>query len=163
MDEFLALAYARERGLGVIIARVFNTVGPRQTGRYGMVLPRFVAAARRGEPLRVFGNGQQSRCFCHVKDTVEALMKLQNCAAALGRAVNVGGTEELTILELAQRVVSTLKSKSPIELVPDERSQDGSQEIRKRKPALERLRSLTDFAPATSLRTMIEDCDVEER
>jgi UDP-glucose 4-epimerase len=156
MDEFLALAYARERALPVVLARLFNTVGPRQTGRYGMVMPRFVAAARRGEPLRVFGDGQQSRCFCHVKDTIEALVRLQHCKGARGQVTNVGGVEERTILDLAKQVVSTLKSTSRLDLVPDARLQDG--EIRRRRPALERLRSITGFVPSTPLRTMIEDC-----
>ena len=107
-DEFLALAYAREKNLPVTIARLFNTVGPRQTGRYGMVLPRFIAAAKAGEPLRVFGDGAQSRCFCLVHDVVEALVRLQKCEAARGEIFNIGGTEEISILELAKLVVATL-------------------------------------------------------
>ena len=97
MDEFLALAHAKEYGTPVVIARLFNTVGPRQTGQYGMVLPRFIQAARRGQPLRVFGNGRQTRCFCAVQDTVEALVRLQNCPAARGEIFNVGSTEEISI------------------------------------------------------------------
>jgi UDP-glucose 4-epimerase len=97
-DEFLALAYAREKNLPVTIARLFNTVGPRQTGRYGMVLPRFIAAAKAGEPLKVFGDGAQSRCFCLVHDVVEALVRLQKCGAARGEIFNIGGTEEISIL-----------------------------------------------------------------
>jgi len=93
-DEFLALAYAREKSLPVIIARLFNTVGPRQTGRYGMVLPRFIAAAKKDQPLKVFGDGAQTRCFCHVSDAVEALVRLQHCPKARGEIFNVGGTEE---------------------------------------------------------------------
>src|SRR4051794_27346110 len=112
MDEFLALAYAQEKSLPVTIARLFNTVGPRQTGRYGMVLPRFITAAKRGEPLIVHGDGLQSRCFCFVGDTVEALVRLQNCARARGQVFNVGSTEEISILALAQLVVETLGSKS---------------------------------------------------
>src|SRR5262249_42775032 len=92
VDEFLALAYGRERSMPVVIARLFNTVGPRQTGRYGMVLPRFIAAARRGTPLKVFGDGLQTRCFCYVSDTVEALVRLQNSPAAHGQVFNVGRT-----------------------------------------------------------------------
>ena len=105
MDEFLALAYAKERALPVVIARLFNTVGPRQTGRYGMVLPRFIGAARSGQPLKVYGDGQQTRCFCYVRDTVEALVRLQRCAAARGQVFNVGGTEEISIVDLARRVI----------------------------------------------------------
>ncbi len=118
MDEFLALAYAKERALPVVIARLFNTVGPRQTGRYGMVLPRFIEAARSGQPLRVYGDGQQTRCFCHVRDTVEALVRLQGCAAARGQIFNVGSTEEVSILDLARKVIELLGSKSAIELHP---------------------------------------------
>src|SRR5207244_6870214 len=117
MDEFLAMAYAREHQLPVIVARLFNTVGPRQTGRYGMVLPRFIAAAKAGEPLRVFGDGQQTRCFCYVADAVEALVRLQNSPRACGEIFNVGGTEEISILGLAELVIETLGSKSAIELV----------------------------------------------
>src|ERR1041385_3503385 len=117
-DEFLALACAREKKLPVIIARLFNTVGPRQTGRYGMVLPRFIAAAKAGQPLKVYGDGAQTRCFCYVFDTVEALQRLQNCAAARGEVFNVGATEEVSILDLAKLVVATLGSRSPIQFVP---------------------------------------------
>ena len=105
MDEFLALAYAKEHGLPVVIARLFNTVGPRQTGRYGMVLPRFIAAAKAGLPLKVYGDGRQTRCFCYVRDTVEALVRLQNCPAARGQVFNVGGTEEITIRDLRPKVI----------------------------------------------------------
>src|SRR5580765_5396702 len=101
MDEFLALAYAKERALPVIIVRLFNTVGPRQTGRYGMVLPRFLAAARSNLPIKVFGDGEQTRCFCYVSDAVEALIRLQNCPQARGQVFNVGSTEEVSIRELA--------------------------------------------------------------
>src|SRR5262249_15856418 len=104
MDEFLVLAYAKERGLPVVIARLFNTVGPRQTGRYGMVLPRFIAAARQSRPLQVYGDGKQTRCFCYVHDTVEALVRLQNSATARGQVFNIGSTEEVSIRELAELV-----------------------------------------------------------
>lgn len=114
MDEFLALAYARERGLPVVIVRLFNTVGPRQTGRYGMVLPRFIAAARADKPLRVFGDGGQSRCFCYVQDTVEALVRLQKTESACGGVFNIGGREEISMMELAKLVVKTLDRKSVV-------------------------------------------------
>src|ERR1051326_4058073 len=118
MDEFLGLACAKERLLPVVIARLFNTVGPRQTGRYGMVLPRFISAARNSRPLKVYGDGLQSRCFCYVSDTVEALIRLQNCEAARGQVFNVGGTEEITIRKLAELVIQCLGSKSSLEHVP---------------------------------------------
>ena len=156
MDEFLALAYAKERELPVVIVRLFNTVGPRQTGRYGMVLPRFITAAKAGEALRVFGDGKQSRCFCYVLDTVEALVRLQNCAAARGQVFNIGGTEEVTILELAQRVIETLGSKSKIELIPySEAYAPGFDDMRRRKPVVEKLASATGFSPQTSLAEII--------
>jgi UDP-glucose 4-epimerase len=155
-DEFLALAYAREKNLPVTIARLFNTVGPRQTGRYGMVLPRFIAAAKAGEPLRVFGDGAQSRCFCLVHDVVEALVRLQKCGAARGEIFNIGGTEEISILELAKLVVTTLGSKSKIELIPyDQAYAPGFDDMRRRKPLVEKLECCVDFKPQTTLREII--------
>jgi UDP-glucose 4-epimerase len=157
MDEFLALAYAQERELPVVIVRLFNTVGPRQTGRYGMVLPRFIAAARKNEPLKVFGDGQQSRCFCYVLDTVEALVRLQKTPAARGQIFNIGNTEEVTIRELAQRVIETLGSKSTIELLPYEKAYaPGFDDMRRRKPVVEKLERVIGFRPQTSLREIIE-------
>jgi UDP-glucose 4-epimerase len=156
MDEFLALAYAREKLLPVTIVRLFNTVGPRQTGQYGMVLPRFISAAKRGEPLMVHGDGQQSRCFCFVRDTVEALVRLQNCPAARGEVFNIGSTEEISIVDLAKLVVSTLGSKSPIELIPyDQAYAPGFEDMRRRKPSVEKLAAVVGFRPATTLRDTI--------
>ena len=156
MDEFLALAFAKERGLPVVVARLFNTVGPRQTGQYGMVLPRFIAAARNGQPLKVFGDGRQSRCFCYVLDTVEALVRLQNSPAARGGVFNVGGTEETNILDLARRVIKTLGSKSVVEFVPyAEAYAPGFDDMRRRKPMVEKLARVTGFQPATSLDEII--------
>jgi UDP-glucose 4-epimerase len=174
-DEFLALAYAREKGLPVTIVRLFNTVGPRQTGRYGMVLPRFIAAAKSGAPLKVFGDGAQSRCFCLVHDVVEALVRLQNVAQAgclrnpaagetpalpsskvLGEIFNIGGTEEVSILELAQLVVATLGSKSLIELIPyDQAYSPGFDDMRRRKPLVEKLERTVNFKPQTTLQDII--------
>jgi UDP-glucose 4-epimerase len=157
MDEFLALAYANEKQLPVIIARLFNTVGPRQTGQYGMVLPRFIAAAKRGEPLIVFGDGQQTRCFCYVADTVEALVRLQNCPAARGQVFNIGSTEEISVLELGQRVIQVLRSSSKIEFASYEKAYaKGFQDMRRRKPILEKLEHWTGFKPTTSLNEIIE-------
>jgi UDP-glucose 4-epimerase len=156
MDEFLAMAYARERGLPVVIARLFNTVGPRQSGRYGMVLPRFIQAARKGQPLRVYGDGQQTRCFCYVADTVESLVRLQSCPAARGQVVNVGAVEETTIRALANTVIQLTGSGSAIELVPyDDAFGPGFEDMARRKPVIEKLRRLTGFAPATSLTKII--------
>jgi UDP-glucose 4-epimerase len=155
-DEFLALAYAREKNLPVIIARLFNTVGPRQTGRYGMVLPRFIASAKKNEPLKVFGDGKQSRCFCLVSDVVESLVRLQNCRKARGEIFNIGGTEEVSILELAKLVVKTLGSKSKIELIPyDKAYAPGFDDMRRRKPLVEKLERFVQFRPRTALREII--------
>ncbi|HUB87652.1 MAG TPA: NAD-dependent epimerase/dehydratase family protein [Verrucomicrobiae bacterium] len=155
-DEFLALACAREKKLPVIIARLFNTVGPRQTGRYGMVLPRFIAAAKKNEPLKVFGDGNQTRCFCLVNDVVESLVRLQNCEKALGEIFNVGGTEEISILDLAKLVVRTLGSKSKIELIPyDQAYAPGFNDMRRRKPLVEKLERFVKFKPQTPLREII--------
>ena len=156
MDEFVALAYAREKKLPVIIARLFNTVGPRQTGRYGMVLPRFIAAAKKNEPLKVFGDGKQSRCFGFVHDVVEALVRLQNCEKARGEIYNIGGTEEVSMLELAKLVVKTLGSKSKIELIPyDQAYVPGFDDMRRRKPLVEKLERCVNFKPQTPLREII--------
>jgi UDP-glucose 4-epimerase len=155
-DEFLALACAREQKLPVTIARLFNTVGPRQTGRYGMVLPRFIAAAKKNEPLQVYGDGRQSRCFCLVHDVVEALVRLQHCEQARGEIFNIGATEEISILELARLVVKLLDSKSKIELVPyDQAYSPGFDDMRRRKPCVEKLESFVDFKPQTPLREII--------
>jgi UDP-glucose 4-epimerase len=155
-DEFLALAYARERGLPVVIARLFNTVGPRQTGRFGMVLPRFIASALSGEPLRVYGDGAQTRCFCLVTDVVESLVRLQNSPATRGEIFNIGGTEEISILELARLVVETLGSRSPIELIPyDQAYAPGFDDMRRRKPLVEKLERFVQFHPQTTLRDII--------
>jgi UDP-glucose 4-epimerase len=157
MDEFLALAFAQEQGLKVVIARLFNTVGPRQTGRFGMVLPRFIDAAKSGRPLRVHGDGQQSRCFCFVHDTVEALLRLQNCPAARGEVFNIGGTEEVTIHGLAEKVIAVLGSKSKIELVPyEEAYAPGFADMRRRKPVVEKLFRATGFRPVTTLEEIIQ-------
>jgi UDP-glucose 4-epimerase len=155
-DEFLALACAREKNLPVTIARLFNTVGPRQTGRYGMVLPRFIAAAKSNAPLKVFGDGKQSRCFGFVHDVVEALARLQNCASARGEIFNIGGTEEVSMFELAKLVVKTLGSKSKIELIPyDQAYSPGFDDMRRRKPRVKKLERFVGFRPRTTLRDII--------
>ncbi|MBI2949524.1 MAG: NAD-dependent epimerase/dehydratase family protein [Verrucomicrobia bacterium] len=162
MDEFLALAYAQEKGLPVVVARIFNTVGPRQTGRYGMVLPRFIEAAKAGLPLKVFGDGRQTRCFCYVADTVEALIRLQKSTETRGGVFNVGGTEEISIRDLAQLVVRVLGSKSPIEFVPySEAYAVGFQDMQRRKPVVEKLFRTVQFRPSTPLDQVILKTAVE--
>ena len=156
MDEFLALAYAKERHLPVIIVRLFNTVGPRQTGRYGMVLPRFLAAARSGQPVKVFGDGEQTRCFCHVSDVVEALVRLQNCPAARSEVFNVGSTEEVSIRHLAEMVIKLLGSKSCVEFIPyNQAYAPGFDDMRRRKPVIDKLLKVAGFKPAISLEQII--------
>lgn len=156
MDEFLALAYWRERGLPVRIARLFNTVGPRQTGRYGMVLPRFISAARQGSPLKIFGDGQQTRCFCYVLDTVEALVRLQGTPAATGGVFNIGSTEEITIRHLAESVIAALGSTSGVEYVPYSTAYaPGFEDMRRRKPIVDKLEQVTGFRPKTPLADII--------
>jgi UDP-glucose 4-epimerase len=156
MDEFLALAYARQKSLPVVIVRLFNTVGPRQTGRYGMVLPRFISAALGGATLKVYGDGAQTRCFCYVRDTVEALVRLQNCPAARGEVFNIGGTEEISILNLARLVGETLGREAAIEFVPyDEAYEPGFEDMRRRKPVVDKLARVTGFRPATTLREIV--------
>jgi UDP-glucose 4-epimerase len=152
MDEFLALAYAKEQGLPVVITRLFNTVGPRQIGSFGMVLPRFINAAKAGRPLRIHGDGLQSRCFCYVADTVEALIRLQNCSSARGQVFNIGSTEEVTIRALAETVIDVLQSRSTMEFVPyDAAYAPGFDDMRRRKPVVDRLFATVGFRPNTPL------------
>lgn len=156
MDEFLAMAYAKEQSLPVVIVRLFNTVGPRQTGRYGMVLPRFIAAARDDRPLQVYGDGQQTRCFCYVSDVVEALVRLQNCPAARGQVFNVGSTEEVSIRQLAELVIGILGSRSTVDLVAyNEAYAPGFDDMRRRKPLIEKLARVAGFRPQTSLKEIV--------
>jgi UDP-glucose 4-epimerase len=156
MDEFLAMAYAREHGLAVTVVRLFNTVGPRQTGRYGMVVPRFVEAALAGVPLRVYGDGLQTRCFCDVRDTVEALYRLLGCGAAVGEVVNVGTDWEVSIEGLAREVISLLGSSSKIERVPyDVAYAPGFEDMLRRRPVIEKCERLTGFRPGTGLEEII--------
>jgi UDP-glucose 4-epimerase len=157
MDEFLALAYARERRLPVIVARLFNTVGPRQTGRYGMVLPRFIAAAKLNKPLIVYGDGTQTRCFCDVGDTIEVLTRLMAIPEARGQVFNVGNDFEISIRQLAERVVRQLDSSSTIELLSYDRAYaPGFEDMIRRKPNIEKCVNLTGYRPATPLQRIIE-------
>lgn len=156
LDEFLALAYWREKQLPVIVVRLFNTVGPRQTGRYGMVLPRLIGQALRGEPLTVYGDGQQSRCFCHVADVVRALQTLAGHPAAVGQVYNIGSTEEVTILELAHRVKAVSGSRSPVQLVPyDKAYAKGFEDLRRRVPSTAKIFQLCGWQPTRSLEEIL--------
>jgi nucleoside-diphosphate-sugar epimerase len=152
IDEFLALAYWRERKLPTIVVRLFNTVGPRQTGQYGMVIPTFVKQALAGRPITVYGDGQQSRCFGYVGDVVQALMRLMEHPQAVGQVFNVGSNEEITILELAQRIREITGSRSEIVLVPyDEAYEEGFEDMPRRVPDISRVASLIEFCPRTPL------------
>ncbi len=156
IDEFLALAYWKERRVPIIITRFFNTVGPRQTGRYGMVLPNFVRQALAGEPVTIYGDGQQSRCFGYVGDVVEALAKLIRTKAAVGQIFNIGSDEEVTIEELARRVIRITGSKSEIVFVPyDQAYEAGFEDMLRRVPSLEKIGRLIGYRPKTSLDEII--------
>jgi len=157
LDEFLALSYWKEKKLPVIVARLFNTVGPRQTGRYGMVLPNFVKSALENAPITVYGSGKQSRCFCDVRDTVEGLMRLMDAPRAVGEVINVGNTEEVAIEELASRVKERTRSSSPIEHIPyDQAYEPGFEDMMRRVPSIDKLYDLTGFRPQTSLNEIID-------
>jgi nucleoside-diphosphate-sugar epimerase len=157
LDEFLALSYWKEKKLPVIVVRLFNTVGPRQTGRYGMVLPNFVKAALDGKPISVYGDGQQSRCFCDVRDTVEALTHLIDSPRAVGEVVNVGNTEEISIEALARLVKERTRSSSPIEFIPyDQAYEPGFEDMMRRVPSVDKLQALTGFRPQTPLNEIID-------
>jgi len=157
LDEFLALSYWREKRLPVIIARLFNTVGPRQTGQYGMVLPNFVSQALEGAPITVYGSGQQSRCFCDVLEAVEALLRLAETDKAVGEVVNVGNDQEITIENLARLVKERTGSSSPIQYIPyDQAYEPGFEDMFRRIPCLNKLRRLTGFRPTAKLPEVID-------
>ncbi len=166
IDEFLAIAYYRERALPTVVARLFNTVGPRQTGRYGMVIPSFVRQALAGEPITVYGDGTQSRCFTHVADVVRALHLLLDRTAAGQTAhpvYNIGSSEEVQILELAKRVVAQVGSDSPVVFVPyDEAYAEGFEDMHRRVPDTGRLRGL-GWAPDKRLEDILGDVIAYER
>lgn len=158
IDEYLALAHARESGLPAVVVRLFNTVGPRQIGRYGMVLPRFVAAAVAGEPLRVFGDGRQTRCFCDVRDVAGALPRLLSAPGAAGRVYNLGADTPVTIRELAETVIRVLGSSSTIETVPyGDAYPPGYEDLQHRRPDLSRVRAAIGFEPTIGIERTILD------
>jgi UDP-glucose 4-epimerase len=152
IDEFLALAYWREKKLPTVVVRLFNTVGPRQTGQYGMVIPTFVKQALSGRPITVYGDGEQSRCFGYVKDIVRALMRLMDHEDAVGQVFNIGSNEEVTIRELAERVKLLTKSDSEIVLVPyDEAYEEGFEDMPRRVPDISKVQAFVDFRPEMAL------------
>ena len=156
IDEFMGLAYHRQYGLPVVVMRFFNTVGPRQTGRYGMVVPRFVRAALRGEPLQVYGDGGQSRCFADVADVTGAVAQLLDHPGAVGQVFNIGSTEEVTILELAHKVLALTGSPSAVEMVPyDQAYAPGFEDMRRRVPDLGKIGRLIGYAPRYGLEDIL--------
>ena len=158
IDEFLGLAYHKQFGLPVVICRFFNTVGPRQTGTYGMVIPRFVACALAGQPLRVYGDGLQTRCFCNVEDTVRAVIALAAEPQAVGEIYNVGSQEEITIGDLARRVVTRARSASPIVTVPyDEAYEKGFEDMQRRVPSIEKIRAAIGWQPTIPLDRTLDE------
>ena len=157
LDEFLALSYWKEKKVPVIVVRLFNTVGPRQTGRYGMVLPNFVRQALDNAPISVYGDGKQSRCFCDVRDTVQALTKLIDTDRSVGEVVNIGNVEEITIEDLALRVKQRTASSSTVEFIPyDKAYEPGFEDMMRRVPCVDKLHAITGFRPQTPLNEIID-------
>lgn len=164
VDEILANCYHHERGLPTIVVRLFNTVGPRQSPAYGMVLPRLVRQAVRGEPLTVFGDGRQTRCFAHVLDIVEALVYLLDAETAIGETFNIGSTEEISILRLAETIIARSGSASPIRLIDyEDEYGTGFEDMMRRVPQTAKLRALTGWAPRRSLDDVLYDTIAEAR
>ena len=162
IDEILAYTYWREKGLETVIVRLFNTVGPRQTGSYGMVLPRFVGQALRGQPITIYGNGMQTRCFCHVSDVVVGLVALSEHPEAFGKVFNLGGTEEISIRDLAKRIIELVGSDSQLEYVPyDDAYEEGFEDMERRVPNTNLAKQLVGFESSIDLdkiiRSVIED------
>eukprot|EP01022_Parablepharisma_sp_SALTPOND_P002723 TRINITY_DN11111_c0_g1_i2.p1 TRINITY_DN11111_c0_g1~~TRINITY_DN11111_c0_g1_i2.p1 ORF type:complete len:809 (-),score=292.58 TRINITY_DN11111_c0_g1_i2:541-2967(-) len=156
IDEFLALAYAKARRLPVVVVRLFNTVGPGQTGRYGMVLPNFVRQALKGQPITVYGDGTQSRCFSEVGEVTGCLAALSQCPAAVGQVVNVGSTQEVSILGLAEMVKKLTQSDSPIKMIPyEEAYEEGFEDMPRRMPDVNKLRELVGFAPEMDIEQVV--------
>ncbi|MEA2452252.1 MAG: UDP-glucose 4-epimerase [Actinomycetota bacterium] len=164
IDEILAYTYWREKGLETVIVRLFNTVGPRQTGSYGMVIPRFVQQAVLGEQITVYGNGEQTRCFCYVGDVVKALVELMDNKEAYGRVFNIGGTQEISMTDLANKIVSIADSKSKIKYVSyEEAYEEGFEDMERRVPDITRVNNLIGFEPTVTLEEIIARVVEEQR
>lgn len=158
IDEFLALAYWKEKKLPVVLTRLFNVVGPRQTGRYGMVIPRLVKQALQNKPITVFGDGKQSRCFAHVKDAVGAILKLSATEKAIGEVINLGSDKEIPIEELAKKIKEAARSKSEIRYIPySEAYEEGFEDMRRRVPDLAKIKKLIGYKSKYSLDNIIKD------
>lgn len=174
LDEFLTIAYHREKGLPVVILRLFNTVGPRQTGRYGMVIPRFVKQAINGDPITVFGDGLQTRCFLHVRDAVSAMIALSECDLALGHVFNVGSTEEVQILELGKKILQHVEmlgdfseqiaNEEKLKFIPYEEAYAiGFEDMRQRVPDISKIQQFTEWVPSMDLEETLMDVVAYER
>jgi len=164
IDEFLAMAYWRERALPTTVVRLFNTVGPRQTGCYGMVVPRLVGQALAGEPLTVYGDGRQTRCFCHVVDVVQALFGLASDERAYGNVFNIGASTEISILDLANLIIAVTGSGSDISLIPyDEAYGEGFEDMYRRVPDTTKVRELIDWYPTRTLQDVVQDVVAHQR
>lgn len=158
MDEFLALAYWREKKVPVIIVRFFNTTGPRQSGMYGMVVPRFVKHALLNQPITIYGDGKQTRSFCHVADVVRAVVGLANCEKAVGEIFNVGNPEPISIKDLAEKIKKQAKSESPIVYVPYEKAYEkGFEDMRHREPDITKIKNMIGFTPKVKLTEMLDN------
>jgi UDP-glucose 4-epimerase len=158
VDEILAYVYWKEKGVPSVIVRLFNTVGPRQTGAYGMVMPRFISQALKNEAITVHGTGKQSRCFLHVKDVVAALIKLINDPAAVGEVFNIGSQEEISIEELAKQIIAITSSNSKITHIPYEKAyEEGFEDMQRRVPDITKIKKLIGFSPTFSLPEIIKD------
>lgn len=164
IDEILAYTYWREKGLETVIVRLFNTVGPRQTGSYGMVIPRFVSQALRNEPITVYGSGDQTRCFCFVGDVVSGMVRLCDHPEAFGKVFNLGGNEEVSIRELAERIISLAGSTSKLDFIPyDVAYEEGFEDMQRRVPDVTRAANLVGFAPSVGLDEIIRLVISEQR
>jgi UDP-glucose 4-epimerase len=163
IDEFLGFAFHQQFGLNVVIARFFNTIGPRQTGRYGMVVPRFVQSALKNEPIHIYGTGKQTRCFCAVSDLIDAITLLTDCPAASGKVFNIGSTEEITIEALADAIIEMTKSRSKKQYIPYEEAYGRPiDDMMRRLPSIDRIKQTIGWLPKTSLKdtlkAIITDC-----
>ncbi|MGD0571652.1 MAG: SDR family NAD(P)-dependent oxidoreductase [Sedimentisphaerales bacterium] len=153
VDEFLGFAFYQQYNLEVVIGRFFNTIGPRQTGRYGMVVPRFIESALKNKPIRIYGTGKQSRCFCYVEDVVDAVIRLMNCGNAMGEVFNIGSDEEITIEALADKIIEITGSKSKKEFVPYEIAYGRPiEDMMRRVPCLDRIKKEIGWQPKTALK-----------
>jgi UDP-glucose 4-epimerase len=158
IDESMAYFYFQEQGLPVRLVRLFNTVGPRQVGHYGMVVPRFVNAAVKNENISVYGDGNQVRCFCHVTDAVVALLKVIDSKEAIGQVFNIGNNQQITIMELAKKVIEVTGSKSKIELVPYEKAYGpGFEDMQRRVPDISKIKKMLGWEPKIGLEQIIKD------